>query len=113
MITNFEEITEELTDKESNLIPILVAGLKFYSKDNPIKEPDIVMRMNNKGYQITGARLRKLVNYIRTNSIAPIIATSKGYYFSTDKEEIEKQIRSLEERASGIYNAAAGLRKFI
>lgn len=113
MITNFEDITYELTDKELKLVPLIISGLKTKTKDNPIKEPEIVNKMKAAGYKITGERLRKIVNYVRSNGLLPIIATSKGYYVSYDKEEISKQIKSLHQRANSILSSANGLNKFI
>ena len=37
MITNFEQITAELNDKELEMLPLVIAGFKRYTKDNPIK----------------------------------------------------------------------------
>jgi hypothetical protein len=115
MIINFEEITTELTEVEKAILPQLIIGFKNYSKDNPIKEPLIVSRFNSRSnnVKLTGVRLRKLVNYIRTNGLLPLIATSKGYYVSYEKEEIQAQIKSLKQRASSIENCADGLLKYI
>ena len=115
MITNFETITYDLTDAEMKFIPLLVAGFSRYTKDNPIKEPDIVTRFNerNPGMKLTGARLRKLVNHIRVNGLLPLIATSKGYYVSYDKTEVQAQIRSLNERANSILKCSKGMEKFL
>jgi hypothetical protein len=115
MITNFEKHTEELTADELFMVAPICTAFKKYTKDNPIKSDEIVKRYNaNKGKTVlTGARLRKIVNYIRANSLMPIIATSSGYYVSHDKEEILKQIKSLNERANSIINCANGLQKFV
>jgi predicted RNase H-related nuclease YkuK (DUF458 family) len=121
MITNFEEITQELNEEELKLLSLIVRGFKNYSKENPIKAPDIVSRLNkflinNKietSIKITEARLRKYVNYIRQNTLLPLIATSKGYFVSYDVEEIRAQIKSLEERAKSIKDAANGLYFFV
>ena len=114
MITNFENVTFDLTEIESKLLPLIIAGFKKYTKQNPIKEPDIVKRFNEKNYEykLSGVRLRKLVNYIRSNGLLPLIATSKGYYVSYEKEEILSQIKSLRERASSINKCADGLEGF-
>lgn len=114
MITNFEEITSELTDAEKIVLPILINGLKKFYKDKPIKAPIIVAKINE-AYKVdlTEPRLRKLINHIRVNSLLPIIATSNGYFVSTDRQEIEKQIRSLEERARSIQKSADGLKKIL
>jgi hypothetical protein len=114
MITNFEEVTEEISQYEYEvIIPALIAGFKTKSKSNPIKAADIIDAMSIKGYQITQARLRKSVNFIRRNGLLPLIATSNGYYCSTDREEIMNQIASLKQRADAIYSAANGLHQFL
>jgi hypothetical protein len=118
-VTNFEEFTHELTSEEMEILPIVVHGFRNYKKTNPIKSELIVIRLNEyllvRGYKIkmTGVRLRKIVNYIRTNGIIPLIATSNGYFTSDCKETIQEQIKSLQERANSIERCAAGLRKFL
>lgn len=113
MITGFETITYELTDTEKQMAVLIAAGLKIRTKDNPIKEPAIISAMTGKGYSMTGARLRKIINHLRTNAKLPIIATSKGYYVSYDKLEIAKQIKSLEQRANSILTSIKGLETFL
>ena len=118
-ITNLEEITYELNDEELKILPILINGFKNKKKESPIKAPEIVKRCNeyltqtNIKVKLTEPRLRKLVNYIRTNSILPLIATSSGYYVSTDRMEIINQIESLEQRANSIARCALGLKHFL
>lgn len=119
MITNFEDITDELTDDEMRLVPDICEAFRKYTKDNPIKSTEIVDRVNaNKDklgitFTFTGARLRKICNYIRTNGMIPLIATNNGYYVDYSPEALESQIRSLRERASAINRSAEGLEKFI
>lgn len=113
MITGFEEITEELTQEEYTLVDVLIAGFSKRTSQNPIKAPEIIRKMQEGGYKITGPRLRKLCNYIRRNGLLPLIATSSGYYCSTDPVDIQKQITSLQERAEGILAASNGLKKFL
>lgn len=114
MIKNFEEITVELSENEKLILPQIIKGFSNYTKRNPIKEPEIVKRFNERSesLKISGVRLRKLVNYIRSNGLLPLIATSKGYYVSYDKAEIDAQIISLRQRARSINNSADGLSKF-
>jgi hypothetical protein len=114
MIINFEELTYELTENEIKILPLLINGFKNYTINNPIKEPDIVQRFNDRNeFKLSGVRLRKLVNYIRSNGLLPLIATSKGYYVSYDKEIIELQIKSLNQRAQSIINCSDGLKKYL
>ena len=116
MITNFEEITTEITAQELLLIPTIVQSFKKYTINNPIKSDEICLRFNNSKVSkinLDGPRLRKIVHYIRKNSLLPLIATSKGYYVSDDVDEIKKQINSLTERANSNMECANGLKKFI
>lgn len=116
MITGFENITYELTELEKQLVPVIIKGMHVYQdKNNAVKGSVICssLKISRPNLPCTEARLRKIVNYIRTNGLAPIMATSKGYYLSNDKKEIETQIESLTQRANGIMAAANGLRTFI
>lgn len=112
MITNFEEITAELTEEELGMVDTMVSGFNRYTKENPIKAPEIIRSMKSKGYKITEPRLRKIVNHIRVNGIIPLIATSNGYFVTYDKEEIKKQVKSLKQRARSINEAARGMEKW-
>lgn len=119
-LTNFEEITIDITDEEKNiLIPLLIKGFESRTKDNPIKACNVVQGMNDalekKDIKIkfTDVRMRKCVNYIRSNAMIPLIATHYGYYVTTDKKEIQAQTESLLQRAQSIINSAKGLQKFL
>ena len=115
MITNFEDITYPLTDQEKKLVKIMINGLKKRIGIGPVKAYEIIEIINDKypDIKFSGPRLRKLTNLIRSLSILPLIATSKGYYVSYDQDTIKSQIKSLEERADAILNSAKGLKKFI
>lgn len=118
MITNFEEITKELTEDEKKLVPIIIKGLSTKTKDNPIKAADIVNAINeNKdryGIKLfSEPRLRKIINFIRSEGILPVMGTSNGYYCTKDRLELQSQIESLTQRAEAIMTSANGLKKFI
>lgn len=124
MITNFEDITEDLTEMEISFKPDIqkyLEELLLDKKQNPIKQTDIVLNLNYRlfmehgkdGIMITTVRLRKYFNYFRSNGLIPLVATSEGCYISSDKIEIEKQILSMKERARQILRAADGLGKFL
>ena len=105
MITNFEKETHELNDYEHDvLLPLLVKGLRTkVGKQNAVTNKQICKALKEQGYKLNDARVRKLVQYIRVNHIVPlVIATSKGYYIATSKDEVEKYIRSLTERLNAI-----------
>jgi hypothetical protein len=120
MVTNFEEITCELTDKEMKLLPYLINGLKTKTKDSPIKAPEIIKKTNLflisksiNNVRLSEPRLRKMINHLRANGILPVIATSKGYYVSYETDDLLLQILSLTERANSIRSCAEGLKFFL
>ena len=119
MIKNFENITQELNDDEMNLVPMVMKAFEKYTINNPIKSDVIVKKINDYfethkiKMKMTGARLRKIVNYIRTNSLKPLMATSKGYFVSNDVNVIMDQIQSLNQRAKSIRDCAHGLELLI
>jgi hypothetical protein len=123
MIENFEDITSPLSEDELRILPYIVAGLERRTSNNPVTSKEIVDSMNrnlakyqynvDKRFRMTGARLRKMINYLRVKSVLCVIATSEGYFTTDDPAIIEKNIRSLEERAGAIVAAADGLKRFL
>ena len=115
MITNFETITEDLTADEKVLVPMIINNIKLFTEHNPVKSPEFIKQINRKldeiglKQQIRDVKFRKLVNFIRSSGMLPIIATSEGYYYTEDGNEILKQIKSMRERANSINNAADGM----
>ena len=112
MVTNFESKTEVLSREELALIPLIINGMSGHKKSNPIKAIDIVEGMKKIAKSFNDRRLRKLVNHIRSSGMMAIIATEKGYYSTTDINEINEQITSLHDRSSAIENSARGLEMY-
>lgn len=118
MIRNFEQITKEMTEDEKKLVPVIIKGLSTKTKENPIKGAEIVSAINSQkdkyGIKLfSEPRLRKIVNFIRTESILPLMGTSNGYYVTNDRTELESQIESLTQRSEAIMSSANGLKKFL
>jgi hypothetical protein len=115
--------TKRLTTDERLLIPYLEKILLRTNKENPkfndeiIKELNLIVDkikdMNIDISRVSGIRLRKMINYMRCNSLLPIISNSKGYYVSYNIEDIGEMIVSLTWRAEAIEAAATGLREII
>lgn len=104
-------------EEEQIILPLLI---KVFMKTNPLKTIHAeriikgmeYIRVAN-GYfktKFTEIKLRKLVNWIRSNGILPLIADASGYYI--DDSSIEKQIQSLQSRQKGLQNAIDGLLKY-
>ena len=101
MITSFEEQTHPLTEYEREvLLPIMVLGFKTkVGIERCITNPQICKALKSKGYDVTEPRIRKIVFYIRNKNLVPkLIASSKGYWIATKKEEVEIWVMSLQSR---------------
>ncbi len=105
MIHGFSRQTEPLTDYERNiLLPVICQGLSTkIGEDKAITNSAITKAMKGAGYQLTEARLRKIINHIRIHGMVKwLIATSKGYYIATSREEMVDYIDSLQGREDAI-----------
>jgi hypothetical protein len=119
MITNFEEITAELTAVEIELLDVVKEHLMLHGATQPTKTYEIIHVVNdycnkfNIPYQLHDPRLRKMISALRINSVLPILATSKGYFVSYNKQLIENHVNSMCQRANSIASAATGLQAFL
>jgi hypothetical protein len=114
MIKNFEEITYDLSESEIQLALKIGFFLNKKTNENPVLSKDIVKGCNEAWSlkpKLTDVRLRKMINYLRSEAILPIISTSKGYYVSYNVEDIEITAKSLNQRLNSIAQAIIGLQK--
>lgn len=105
MLKGFEEITAKLSDKELELVPTFVNRLSLrIGKEQAVTSSKIIKGFKDtKGIDLTGARIRKIINYIRMNNLVPcLIATSEGYYVSNNKTELQEYVDSLIGREKAI-----------
>lgn len=119
MIPGFEDHTAPLNDYEKNtLMPVIIKGLqKRIGKNNAITNAEMCRKLNNHFYlnspsykKITGARIRKIINHIRLyDKVSCLVSSSKGYYVSTDSNELNTYIKSLNKRATAILAVARAI----
>ena len=105
MIHGFKVQTEPLSDYEQNiLLPVICRGLSNkVGEGKAITNAAITKAMKGAGYQLNEARVRKIINHIRTTGMVRwLIATSKGYYIATSRQEMEDYIGSLRGREDAI-----------
>ena len=115
MINGFDKETEDLSEYElTELLPILVEHLpKKLGVENATTGAAIRKGIElNLDFVISGARLRKLINYIRKNDLVPcLVASSKGYYVATDNADVQRFIESLEQREAAIRNVRLSMQR--
>ena len=104
MLKNFEKITVELTPNELEYVEFLGQWfMQNKGKGNTVKNSDIVKLIKTAfDKKIVDSRVRKVVQFLRTNGFPNLIATSSGYYYSDDVSEIEAWIVSLKQREAAI-----------
>ncbi len=104
MIKGFDKETQPLTDYETGvLLPILVKGLKTkLGHESAVTNKHIVDALKPT-CKISDARVRKIINHIRTNDLVPgLIATSSGYFIAQTEAELLEYEDSLKGREDAI-----------
>jgi hypothetical protein len=114
MLNGFDRQTEPLNDYERDtLLPVICRGLKTkIGEARAITNAAITKAMKGAGYQLNEARVRKIINHIRTTGMVKwLIATSKGYYIATSRQEMEDYIGSLRGREDAIRAVRESMEK--
>lgn len=105
----FDQYTHELSGDEIIAAEIIAARLRQNVGKDKVRTNKFISGIlkHEYGLSITGARMRKIINWIRTKGLIPnLIASSAGYYVSNDPEEIDKYVFSLKQRAHAILHVA-------
>ncbi len=113
MIKNFEEYTYDLTEFEKqSLLPRVISILENkIGSVNAVSNKKIVNILSTKGIIVSEARVRKIINTVRTKCLLPcLIANSTGYYIAETTKELNDYINSLEERGVSILSVARALK---
>jgi len=115
MITNFEKQTKKISAEEIEVGRLIVSYLKkhYNSPEKTIKSYDLVKSYNKLGFNLKDSTIRRIVNYFRAVECVPILASGKGYFYCTDKDQIQLQIQSLKDRESAIRFARKGLESYL
>ncbi len=104
MIKGFSEQTEPLNEYEQDtLLPIIIRGLRArIGKESAVINRYIVSQLKPT-YNVTEARVRKIINHIRTADLIPgLIATSEGYFIAETEQELKDYEMSLLGRELAI-----------
>ena len=104
MIKNFEHETHPLTDYEMGvLLPLLVRGLITKKGSASAVTNKHIVACLKPTYKISDARVRKIINHIRTHDLVPgLIATSEGYFMAETETELLEYEESLKGREDAI-----------
>jgi hypothetical protein len=119
MIINFEQYTHELTDEEKKMVPRIIQGIvKRVGRKKAITNAEICKVLQSEGFNVTpkksGARIRKIFNFIRsTGIIRNVVATSDGYFIATTQKDLDDYRESVNARATAILRNLNGIDKVL
>lgn len=105
MIAGYDTITAPLDDYEKyTILPRIVSGLSLLKQSGKtLSSTRIIERLQKEGIQLTGSRLRKIINHIRINHIVRgIVADDKGYWVASQPDQILSYLDSLDSRLEAI-----------
>lgn len=105
MLEGFYKETKELSDYESEvLLPVMQKSLsRHIGESKAVKNCQMCEALEEKGYKVSEARIRKLINHIRVNGLVDcLVATSKGYFVAESISEVKSHISSLKGREEAI-----------
>jgi hypothetical protein len=108
MVINFEEYTATLSEGEVVMAEWLATQLPAYvGKERAISNHRLRWILFDNYSNVTPARVRKLINYIRINCLVEnLVAGKNGYYVASTREEVETYVLSLRQRAASIMHVA-------
>ena len=105
MVTGFESYTAPLNKVEREQTAPQLAGLLKWRKGKGVAVTNTEIRamMRTRGYTLSDAKVRALINYIRINGLVErLIASSDGYYVAESAAELATYCDSLREREAAI-----------
>ena len=105
MVRGFENITAPLSERDkSEIVPCLVRLLEWRKgRACAIPNRELRAELRSRSYIISDAKLRALINYIRTEGLVPrLLANSDGYYVAGCVSECADYCDSLREREAAI-----------
>jgi len=105
MIKNFEEYTVELNQQEESFARAIAKKISLNIGKNKAvtnkKIQDSVLASS--GIKLSDPKIRKIIQYIRQNNLAPnLCATSKGYFVAANEIEYNEYIEGLKQRLNSI-----------
>ena len=90
--------------EENILMPMVVKCLGLHiGRDQTISNRKMCEALQDWGYEASGIRMRKIINYIRRHKLIKcLVATNRGYHVTRDKDEMRSYIDSIQGRIDAL-----------
>ena len=112
MVPGFEDFTTDVTDDEIATINIIAKGLNHrVGVHKAITNSDMrSLIYKNRGINISDAKMRKYIQYIRVYNLVPMLCSSKkGYWKAASKEEFIKRREAFASRIRSMQFTLAAM----
>jgi hypothetical protein len=92
------------------IIKVIIREMKVHGKMNPITSHDMCELLEAKGYSILDVTFRKYIKEIQFRGMLKfIVATERGFYYTTSLAHVRTQIDSLISREKSIAKVRKSL----
>jgi hypothetical protein len=100
MIQGFEEYTVDVTPEEIRIVNLIAKSISLrIGVGNAITNREIRKKLSERNLDTSDVKIRKYIQYIRVNKLAPkLCASSNGYYIAESEEDWVKYRESFRER---------------
>lgn len=101
MLTGFEEYTIDVQESELRTVNLIAKSISLrVGEGNAITNSEIRKKLLTlKGIEVSDAKIRKFIQYIRVNKLCSMLcASKKGYYTAENEENWIKYRDSFRER---------------
>ena len=105
MLTLFDNINTDITPELEKKVPSFLKLIKSYTFETPVKSRKIEGVLNIKGIEV-----RAIVRYLRRYDYQ-IGSSQKGYFWISNKSELDKTIEHLTQRKVSLENTINELKK--
>ena len=115
MIQGFDNETAPLNEYETGvLLPLLIRELRFKVGRNSAITNRYIVNTLRGSCKLSEARVRKIINHIRTNDLIPgLIATSEGYFIAESEAELLEYEESLKAAEAEIAEMVEAFRVYV
>jgi arginine repressor len=100
MITGFEEYTIDVQESELRTVNLIAKSISLrVGEENAITNSEIRKKLLERDIEVSDAKIRKFIQYIRVNKLCTMLcASKKGYYTASSEEDWIKYRESFRER---------------